>query len=246
MPAGHRTRSLGRAASRTDSVGAMDQHAFDFPLGDLSPDQHAALDAALDREGITHAWMGTMLQVDIAFEARVSSLVDEARGGALPVAPGWPSSAASTPVSAVPTAVTPAYPGSQQPGYAPVAYPQPGYPQAGYGGQPAPAYGYGPQAYGPPGYGVPVAPNNGLAIASMICGIAGLAMCTAGLLLGIPALVMGYIARRQIDESQGAQQGEGMAKAGIITGWIACGISLAIVVFYVLFFVVIATSSSTH
>ncbi|SDB83575.1 hypothetical protein SAMN05216410_0323 [Sanguibacter gelidistatuariae] len=54
-----------------------------------------------------------------------------------------------------------AQPGYSQPGYPPSGYPQPGYPQPGY-----PGY----QGY--PGYGPPP-PTNGLAIGSLVAGIAG-------------------------------------------------------------------------
>lgn len=40
----------------------------------------------------------------------------------------------------------------------------------------------------------------------------------------ILALVFGYVARKQIDESQGAQSGRGMAIAGIVLGWIGIAV----------------------
>lgn len=63
----------------------------------------------------------------------------------------------------------------------------------------------------------------------MICGIVGigifliLAACFVG---GIPALIMGYIARSQIKHSGGMQTGSDIARAGIVTGWIATALSL--------------------
>jgi uncharacterized protein DUF4190 len=76
----------------------------------------------------------------------------------------------------------------------------------------------------PPGYGYPVypypvaAPTNGLAIASLVCSLAGLAV---GISAPVGA-ILGHIARRQIRER--GEQGDGMALAGIIVGWVLTGI----------------------
>src|SRR5918995_1248899 len=87
-----------------------------------------------------------------------------------------------------------------------------------------------PPAYGeqPAGYGYQSTPKtNGLAIASLVLGIAQIFLCIIG---GILSLVFGYIARRQIDESGGTQGGRGMAIAGIILGWIGIGLGIAYIV----------------
>ena len=66
--------------------------------------------------------------------------------------------------------------------------------------------------------------SNGLAIASLVLGIVSLpsACCYGGgALLGIGSLVLGFLARRQIRESGGTQQGDGLAVAGMVTGGIA-------------------------
>ena len=105
---------------------------------------------------------------------------------------------------------------------------------------PAPA----PPAYGQPpsGYGYQSTPRtNGLAIASLVLGIAQIFLCIIG---GILALVFGYIARRQIDESGGTQGGRGMAIAGIILGWIGIGLGIAYIV--VIIIAAIASSSSDN
>jgi hypothetical protein len=65
-----------------------------------------------------------------------------------------------------------------------------------------------------------------MAIASLIMGITGF-MCLP-VLGSILALVFGYIGKGQVDRSQGAQNGRGVALAGIVMGWI--GIILTIVV----------------
>ncbi|MGH2819563.1 MAG: DUF4190 domain-containing protein [Actinomycetota bacterium] len=85
-----------------------------------------------------------------------------------------------------------------------------------------------------PGYGQPR--TNGLAVASMIFGIASLALgvfCYFGILSGPAAIVMGLVARRQIGRSQGTETGAGMALAGIILGAVAV---VAVVAFVVLVF----------
>jgi hypothetical protein len=57
----------------------------------------------------------------------------------------------------------------------------------------------------------------------MICGIAQFAL---GFLViaTIPALVCGYVARRQIRQT--GEEGSGMATAGIILGWVGAGITV--------------------
>lgn len=49
----------------------------------------------------------------------------------------------------------------------------------------------------------------------------------------ILALVFGYIARRQIDESGGMQQGRGMATAGVVLGWIGVGTLILTLIFFI-------------
>lgn len=74
----------------------------------------------------------------------------------------------------------------------------------------------------PPPSPAPVPPSpstNGLAIASLVLGI--LWLYWVGSIL---ALVFGYIARRQIDDSGGRQGGRGIAIAGIVLGWIGIGV----------------------
>jgi hypothetical protein len=104
--------------------------------------------------------------------------------------------------------------GGPPPGYGP---PPPGY------GPPPPGYGPPPPGYG--GWGPPQRRTNGLAIASMVCGIVG---CFYGI-PAIVAIVLGFVARNQIKQSH--QEGKGMALAGIILGfsWIALGIIFIVV-----------------
>jgi hypothetical protein len=67
--------------------------------------------------------------------------------------------------------------------------------------------------------------TNGLAIASMVLGILWLYWIGS-----ILAVIFGYVAKKQIDESGGAQGGRGMAIAGIVLGWIGVAtLSLVII-----------------
>lgn len=137
-------------------------------------------------------------------------------------------------------------PPSGQAGYGPPSYgQQPGYgAQQPYGQPPS----YGQSGYGPPpsgtpqyagGYGYPSGGRvrtNGMAIASLCCSIVGF------FLVGIPALVgviLGFVARSQINDSRGAQRGLGLALAGIIVGSI-------VVLVYIIGIIVIATHPHCH
>ena len=75
-----------------------------------------------------------------------------------------------------------------------------------------------------PSYGAPApsaSKTNGLAVASLVCGIVGCFTVTA-----IVAIVLGFIARNQIEQSGGTQQGSGMALAGIILGFVWIGLTV--------------------
>ena len=100
-------------------------------------------------------------------------------------------------------------------------------PSSPYGGAPPPppppAYAYGASPYPPPGamppgyQGYPPAAQttNGLSIASLVLGIVWVFGIGA-----ILAVIFGFVARKQINESGGRQSGSGMALAGIILGFV--------------------------
>jgi hypothetical protein len=120
----------------------------------------------------------------------------------------------------------------QRPQPPPSAPPTPSAPPPGPTPPPAPPA-YGQQAGG---YGYQSTPKtNGLAIASLVLGIAQIFLCIVG---GILALVFGYISRRQIDESGGTQGGRGMAIAGIILGWVGIGLGIVYIVVIIIAVVV--------
>ena len=57
-----------------------------------------------------------------------------------------------------------------------------------------------------------------------------LSMTCMGFLAGIPAIVIGAMSRKEIDRSQGALTGGGIAAGGIVTGLFGTGISLIVLV----------------
>jgi hypothetical protein len=81
--------------------------------------------------------------------------------------------------------------------------------------------------------------TNGFAIASLVLGIIWIYWIGS-----ILALIFGYKAKKEIAASGGTQTGEGMAKAGIVLGWIGVGILGLVLVFAVL--AVVAGRSSGY
>lgn len=124
--------------------------------------------------------------------------------------------------------VPPSPPGPPAPPVPP-SYGQPPSSGGPYGApQPPPPYGapqsappYGQQPAGPYGqaYGYATAPpQNSMALVAMILAIVGIpSFITAPI-----GAILGHVAMKQIKES--GESGEGMAKAGIIIGWIATGL----------------------
>ena len=102
--------------------------------------------------------------------------------------------------------------------------PPPPPPGGGYPAAPPPPPGYG---YGPGG-GMPI--SNKKALWSMILGILGLVCC--GFFAGIPALILGRSAQREIDASGGMQTGRGMATAGFVLGIISCVLGVISVILF--------------
>ena len=83
------------------------------------------------------------------------------------------------------------------------------------------------------------------ATASMVCGIVGLVIvpigCFCGFLelvslaLGIVAVVLGFRARSAIARSQNTLGGGGKATAGLVTGFIAIGLSVIVGILITIF-----------
>ncbi|MDX6441919.1 MAG: hypothetical protein QOE43_1648 [Gaiellaceae bacterium] len=102
----------------------------------------------------------------------------------------------------------------------PAAGPEPAWaPPLGFP-PPAAAPAHAPPAYDPRGYAPLVTPQktNGLAVAGMVLGILWLYWIGS-----ILALIFGYVAKGQIDASNGQQGGRGMAIAAIVLGWVGVG-----------------------
>ena len=132
---------------------------------------------------------------------------------------------------------SPPPPGAPGPGYGYGTGPSAGYttgPPAGYS-YPTAGYGYG---YG---YPAPVRRTNGLAIASLVCGICSFVVCP---LVAIAGLITGFKARRQIRDSNGAEDGDGLALAGLIVSGLGLLYLVGIAIFF-MFFVALASSIPT-
>jgi hypothetical protein len=121
--------------------------------------------------------------------------------------------------------------------------PQPGQQDPGYpvSGQPIPQ-GYAAPMY--PGYPpYPVSPpTNGLAIAALVCSLAGLATCISAPV----GAILGHVARRQIRER--GEGGDGLALAGIIVGWVLTALLVLFIAFYVVVIILAinANNSSSY
>ena len=106
------------------------------------------------------------------------------------------------------------YPPSSAPGPAPTPAP-PAYGQA-------PSYGQAPGQMP-----VLVAPTANEAVWSLVLGI--LSVTCLGLLAGIPAVILGTIAKRKIIASGGMVRGQGLATAGVVLGSVSIGFSLVFI-----------------
>lgn len=117
-------------------------------------------------------------------------------------------------------------PGGAEPPYGSGSYPPYGGGQPPYSGGEPP---YNP--YGIPGYGGQMPPQTStMAVIALVLGILGLlTFCMCNGILGLPGLILGIVAMKEIKASNGTRTGHGLALAGAITGGI--GVALGIVVF---------------
>jgi hypothetical protein len=76
------------------------------------------------------------------------------------------------------------------------------------------------------------ATTSGLAIASLVCGIVSLVSCM--IFLGIPAVICGHMAMRQIANSRNLVNGQGMALAGLVCGYLTSLLTLSFLVMVVI------------
>jgi hypothetical protein len=85
-----------------------------------------------------------------------------------------------------------------------------------------------------------VRPTNGLAVASLVCGICSLLLmvtCWLGIFAGVPAVICGHLSLGQLRRSGALQQGRGMAIAGLVTGYLSCLATVAALVGLIFLFV---------
>ena len=73
-------------------------------------------------------------------------------------------------------------------------------------------------------HGMP-AKTSGLAIASIILGCVSIVLCL-GPITGLPAVITGHMARSRIRASNGHESGDGLALAGLVTGYLGLSVVL--------------------
>ena len=78
----------------------------------------------------------------------------------------------------------------------------------------------------------PAPPTPGNAIASLILGIIGIVLCP--IVTSVVGLILGYGAKKEIDNSDGRLGGRGVAMGGIITSWIGLAIYIPIIALIVI------------
>ena len=93
-------------------------------------------------------------------------------------------------------------------------------------GQPAPGQSYGDQQF------QPSRGTNGLAITSLILSIAS--FVALPLIGSIGGVVCGHIARGQLRRSREYEQGDGLALAGVIVGWIGIAFYVGLIALIVI------------
>ncbi|WP_234379416.1 DUF4190 domain-containing protein, partial [Streptomyces caniscabiei] len=154
-----------------------------------------------------------------------------------PPAPGaphasYPPPAASAPYAAPRAAVPPPPIGPEGPGQVPYGYsPYPAYPgvhaQPG-AGYPAPGAGYAWPLAAPP-------PSNGMGIAAMVLGIcAAVLFCLwpLAILLGVMAMIFGFIGRAKARRGEATNPGH--ALAGIICGVVGILLGIGFIILLVI------------
>jgi hypothetical protein len=125
----------------------------------------------------------------------------------------------------------PPYPPNPQP----PPYPNPPYPI-----QPS-TYGYYAPSYQT---AVPVPQTSGFAIASLVCSLASwIIIPFIGAVIGV---IMGHMARGEIRRSYGQKNGDGLARAGLVIGYIHIALCIVGFAFFLLLVLAFASDSSSY
>lgn len=80
----------------------------------------------------------------------------------------------------------------------------------------------------------PARQTNSLAVVSLVCGILGWTLLP--FLGSIVAIVCGHMARSEIRRNPQTQEGDGLAVAGLVLGYLVIALSVLAVVAVILFF----------
>ncbi|MGH1562721.1 DUF4190 domain-containing protein [Mumia sp. DW29H23] len=83
----------------------------------------------------------------------------------------------------------------------------------------------------PPPYGPPVPPTSQKAVWAFVCGLLGIGMCCFP--VGVVGLVLGLVAKREVNDSRGRLGGAGFAQAGFVLGLISVVLSVLYLAFTV-------------
>ncbi len=75
--------------------------------------------------------------------------------------------------------------------------------------------------------------TDGFAIASLACGVVGVFVPVAGVVISLLAIAFGIVARRRIAASDGRRGGDGLMKTGIALGVLGVGLTLLLLLFAV-------------
>jgi hypothetical protein len=78
-------------------------------------------------------------------------------------------------------------------------------------------------------------PTSTTAVISLIAGILGLTFIP--FLGSILALILGYMSKKEIEQSAGGLSGAGLATAGIVMGWIGVALGCCLAMFIILIIV---------
>ncbi|WP_406038280.1 DUF4190 domain-containing protein [Micromonospora sp. NBC_00898] len=163
---------------------------------------------------------------------------DPSAAGQQSTPPADPTLAMGSPIPAQPTSADPYAPTNPYAGGQATTNPYAAAPGGQPMADPYAAGGYPPPAY--PGYGYPAAAKtNTLAIVALVLSLVGFASCITAPI----GAILGHAARKQIRQT--GEQGEGMAKAAIIVGWILTGLLVLLIAFYVVVIVIAIANGDT-